>query len=136
MEDDESYDSAFKTFDASDYSSIATIETKRAVLGLSTSSNDLQIAVVENTLFPANNGSEESVVRLYDVGRHRAEDEDLEDGDEDDEDDDEGGGGGDDEEEDDLGLGDLDDDDDEEDDDDDDDDDEDDENEDKGGADN
>jgi len=83
-DDGENYESAFKTFDASDYSSIATIETRRGVFDLATSINDLQIAVVENTLAPQ--VTEESVVRLYDVGRYRAEEEDMEDGDDDDED--------------------------------------------------
>ena len=45
----------------------ATIETRRGVFDLATSINDLQIAVVENTLSPQ--VTEESVVRLYDVGR-------------------------------------------------------------------
>merc|ERR1719189_709841 len=83
-DDGENYESAFKTFDASDYSSIATIETRRGVFDLASSLNDLQIAVVENTLSPQ--VTEESVVRLYDVGRYRAEEEDVEDGDDDDED--------------------------------------------------
>ena len=46
----------------------ATIETRRGVFDLATSINDLQIAVVENTLAPQ--VTEESVVRLYDVGRY------------------------------------------------------------------
>ncbi len=76
-EDDYKFDSAFKTLDASDYSSIATIETRRAVLGLCPSSQDLSLAVVENSLSPAQH--EESVIRLYDVGRVRVdEDEDAE----------------------------------------------------------
>jgi len=85
MEDEETYDSSFKTFDASDYSLIATIETKRAVLGLCPSSNDQQLAVVENPLDSST--SEESAVRLYDVGRHKAEDEDMDDEDNDDDED-------------------------------------------------
>ena len=47
---------------------VATIETRRGVFDLATSINDLQIAVVENTLAPQ--VTEESVVRLYDVGRY------------------------------------------------------------------
>lgn len=47
---------------------LATIETRRGVFDLATSINDLQIAVVENTLAPQ--VTEESVVRLYDVGRY------------------------------------------------------------------
>ena len=49
-DDGEKYDSAFKTFDAHDYSNIATIETRRGVVDISTSINDLQLAVVENSL--------------------------------------------------------------------------------------
>ena len=64
---------------------LATIETKRAVLGLCPSSNDQQLAVVENPLDSST--SEESAVRLYDVGRHKAEDEDMDDEDNDDDED-------------------------------------------------
>ena len=49
-DDGEVYDSAFKTLDARDYSSIATIETRRGVVDISSSVNDLQVAVVENSL--------------------------------------------------------------------------------------
>lgn len=49
-DDGEKYESAFKTIDARDYSSIATIETRRGVVDVSTSINDLQLAVVENSL--------------------------------------------------------------------------------------
>lgn len=52
----------------------ATIETRRGVLDLSSSSNDLQLAVVENSLMPLLH--EESVVRIYDVGRLRADEDD------------------------------------------------------------
>ena len=86
-DDGDKYDTAFKTFDAHDYSNIATIETRRAVLGLSSSSNDMLLAVVENTLSPAQH--EESVVRLYDVGRARADaEEEAEGGDAENDDDD------------------------------------------------
>ena len=50
IDDGEVYDSAFKTLDARDYSSIATIETRRGVVDISSSVNDLQVAVVENSL--------------------------------------------------------------------------------------
>jgi inhibitor of KinA sporulation pathway (predicted exonuclease) len=80
--DGEVYDSAFKTLDARDYSSIATIETRRGVVDISSSVNDLQVAVVENSLSPQI--KEESVVRLYDVGRLKADEEDFEDMDDDD----------------------------------------------------
>merc|ERR1719232_2062298 len=50
-------------------------------MDISSSMNDLQLAVVENSLSPQI--KEESVVRLYDVGRLRADEEDFEDGDDD-----------------------------------------------------
>jgi len=49
---------AFKTLDPSDYSPIATIDTKNIVAGLCSSRNDYYLAV-----------NEESTVRLYEVGR-------------------------------------------------------------------
>ena len=68
--------------------STATFETRRSVVDLCTSEYDLQIAVVENSLHPNPAANEESVVRLYDVGRLRAEDiEDVDGEDEDDVDD-------------------------------------------------
>merc|ERR1719187_2281603 len=97
-EDETKFETAFKTFEASDYSSIATIETKKSVLGLCTSRQDLMLAVVEQGLI----STEESIVRLYDIGRLRAEEEDLgggeeeeEDVDEDSDSDDDGDDGGD-----------------------------------------
>merc|ERR1719219_2414218 len=97
-EDETKFETAFKTFEASDYSSIATIETKKSVLGLSTSRHDLMLAVVEQGMV----ASEESAIRLYDIGRLRAEEEDLEEEEEEEEDledesdSDDGGDGGDD----------------------------------------
>lgn len=97
MDDEPKYETAFKTFEASDYSSIATIETKKSVIGLQTSRHDLMLAVVEQGLV----ASEESSIRLYDIGRLRAEEEDVdEEGEEeeeeldDDSDSDEAGEGG------------------------------------------
>merc|ERR1712129_337266 len=107
-DDGEVYDSAFKTMGARDYSSIATIETRRGVVDISSSVNDLQVAVVENSMGPQI--KEESVVRLYDVGRLKADEEDFEDMDDDDDNPD----GDDDGEE--LALGDDDEEDDDEDD--------------------
>merc|ERR1711874_33406 len=46
-EDETKFETAFKTFEASDYSSIATIETKKSVLGLCTSRHDLMLAGME-----------------------------------------------------------------------------------------
>merc|ERR1712110_573576 len=54
---------------------------------MSSSVNDLQLAVVENSLSPQI--KEESVVRLYDVGRLKADEEDFEDMDDEDENQDE-----------------------------------------------
>merc|ERR1712106_987639 len=94
LEDETKFETAFKTFDASDYSLIATIETKKSVLGLCSSWDDCNLAVVEQ----GNGECVESAVRLYDVGRLRAEEEDQEDdGEEEDggpEDDDDGDGWG------------------------------------------
>ena len=75
MEDDPKYETTFKTLDATDYSLIATIETKRACLSVCPSWDDMSLAVVEQ----GNGEIIESVVRLYDVGRLRAEEEDQED---------------------------------------------------------
>ena len=47
MEDDTKYETAFKTFDAGDYSLIATIETKKSVLNLCPSWDDCSLAVIE-----------------------------------------------------------------------------------------
>ena len=94
VDDDTKFETAFKTFDASDYSLIATIETKKSVLGVCPSWDDCNVAVIEQVnnkhaltdnliiLFspPAQcNGDDlESVVRLYEVGMLRAEEEDQE----------------------------------------------------------
>jgi len=84
LEDETKFETAFKTFDASDYSLISTVDTRKSVLGLCPSKDDLMLAVVEQSTAEI----EESVVRLYDVGRLRAEEEedqeDQEDQDEDD----------------------------------------------------
>jgi DDB1- and CUL4-associated factor 1 len=72
--EEQMYDSSFKTLDASDYSSIVTFDVKRCIYGLCTNKYDTQIAVVENSR--EYNTPSESIVRLYDVGRLR-DDEDL-----------------------------------------------------------
>ena len=71
LEDETKFETAFKTFDASDYSLISTVDTRKSVLGLCPSKDDLMLAVVEQGTADI----EESVVRLYDVGRLRAEEE-------------------------------------------------------------
>ncbi|CAH1130521.1 unnamed protein product [Ceutorhynchus assimilis] len=94
---DSVFDSSFKTVDSSDYTSIATIEVKKNIYDLSVNMDDTQIALVENQGM-YNNGTQESVVRLYDVGRRRVdEDEQDEEDDEDelDDSDDDGSDGGD-----------------------------------------
>ena len=85
------YDSSFRTLDAGDYSPIATIDVKRCIYGLCSNKYDTQIAVVENAR--DYNSPGESIVRLYDVGRLR-DDEDI--GSEAEEEDEDGGGGEDD----------------------------------------
>ena len=82
------YDSSFRTLDAGDYSPIATIDVKRCIYGLCSNKYDTQIAVVENAR--DYNSPGESIVRLYDVGRLR-DDEDI--GSEAEEEDEDGGNG-------------------------------------------
>ena len=55
MEDDTKYETAFKTFDAGDYSLIATIETKKSVLNLCPSWDDCSLAVIEQVRYGINN---------------------------------------------------------------------------------
>ncbi|XP_069696548.1 DDB1- and CUL4-associated factor 1 isoform X2 [Periplaneta americana] len=82
-EEDTSFESSFKTLDAYDYSSIATIDVKKNIYDLSCNRFDTQIAVVENQgMFDS---VQESSVRLYDVGRRRDDDDEGEE-DEDEED--------------------------------------------------
>ena len=89
INEDIKYETAFKTFDARDYSLIATIDTKKLVLNVCPSWDDFNLAVIEQTRPDQDNM--ESIVRLYDIGRQRAEedhDEEEEDRNEDDDDDD------------------------------------------------
>lgn len=72
------YDSKFKTFktlDSYDYSSIATVDVKRNIYDLSVNKFGSQIALVENL---GNVDSiQESVVRIYSVGRRKNMDDDA-----------------------------------------------------------
>ena len=47
VDDETKFETSFKTVEASAYSSIATTETKKSVLGLCPSWDDLTLAVVE-----------------------------------------------------------------------------------------
>lgn len=73
LDDDTAFDSSFKTVDAVDYSSIATIDVKKKIYTLAVNRYDTQIALVENQ--GVYQSVQESVVRIYDVGRKR-DDED------------------------------------------------------------
>ena len=85
------YETSFKTFDASDYSLIATIETKKSVVQVCPSWDDCHLSVVEGAAMSYTSNDDISVVRVYDVGRLRAEEEDVEE----DQEDDDGNDGGD-----------------------------------------
>lgn len=73
LDDETAFDSSFKTVDAVDYSSIATIDVKKKIYTLAVNRYDTQIALVENQ--GVYQSAQESVVRIYDVGRKR-DDED------------------------------------------------------------
>ncbi|XP_043934787.1 DDB1- and CUL4-associated factor 1 [Protopterus annectens] len=72
------FGSSFRTFDATDYKPIATIDVKKNIFDLCTDSKDCYLAVIENqgNLDTLNM---DTVCRLYEVGRQRlAEEEDEE----------------------------------------------------------
>lgn len=72
------YESSFRTFDATDYQPIATIDVKKTIFDLCTDITDCFVAVIENQA-----SSDESVCRVYEVGRMRgADDEDEQESDE------------------------------------------------------
>ncbi|KAB7500608.1 Protein VPRBP [Armadillidium nasatum] len=82
--EENAYETSFKTVDAADYASIATVDVRRIVSSLAINQADTQIAVVE-TDGPTDDSMESSVVRIYDIGMVRQEeDEALEDDDDDD----------------------------------------------------
>ncbi|XP_053623270.1 protein mahjong [Plodia interpunctella] len=76
------FDTSFRTLDAYDYSSIATIEVKRNIYSLGVSRWGAQIALVENV--GDLDHVQESCVKVYDVGRRRDHNDDAEEDDEED----------------------------------------------------
>ncbi|XP_050398769.1 DDB1- and CUL4-associated factor 1 [Patella vulgata] len=92
------YSSTLRTFDSTDYTHIGTKDLKtKSIFDLSTDKSDCYLAVVENQKFSERSG-EESLCRLYEVGKRRDDEEDQpeeeeekgndDDDDEDDDDDD------------------------------------------------
>lgn len=79
------FGSSFRTFDATDYKPIATVDVKRNIFDLCTDTKDCYLAVIENQ----DTVSLDTVCRLYEVGRQKlAEEGDDDDQDEDQDDDD------------------------------------------------
>lgn len=85
------YGNSFRTFDAIDYTNIATIDVKRNIYDLAVDPGNCFIALVENQSSRDSIVSTESVCKLYEVGRCKEEDdEEAEDDDEEENDDDMG----------------------------------------------
>ncbi|OQR72482.1 protein VPRBP-like, partial [Tropilaelaps mercedesae] len=68
------FGNSFKTIDATDYSNIATIDIKRRICDIKTDGRDMYLAIVENAGERTQMGSD-SIVRLYEVGRQKLEDD-------------------------------------------------------------
>ncbi|XP_044751258.1 protein mahjong [Coccinella septempunctata] len=83
-DEDLKYDTSFKTLDSIDYSSIATIDVKKNIYDLAINHFDSQLALVENQ--GVYQTVQESVVRVYDVGRRREDIDEEQDEDEEEED--------------------------------------------------
>ncbi|CAL8367811.1 unnamed protein product [Lota lota] len=84
------FGSSFRTFNATDYKPIATIDVKRNIFDLCTDTKDCYLAVIE-VRTNQDSVNTDTVCRLYEVGRQRLaeeEEEDEEDQEEDDDDDD------------------------------------------------
>ncbi|XP_068171013.1 DDB1- and CUL4-associated factor 1-like isoform X1 [Antennarius striatus] len=81
------FGSTFRTFEASGYKPIATVDVKRNIFDIWTDTTDCYLATVENL----DTASLDTVCRLYDVGRQKlaeeGEDDDQDDEDQDDDED-------------------------------------------------
>uniref|UniRef100_A0A8D3D6J1 DDB1- and CUL4-associated factor 1 n=1 Tax=Scophthalmus maximus TaxID=52904 RepID=A0A8D3D6J1_SCOMX len=65
------FGSSFRTFDATDYKPIATVDVKRNIFDLCTDEKDCYLAVIENQ----DTVSLDTVCRLYEVGRQKLAEE-------------------------------------------------------------
>uniref|UniRef100_A0A3P8W8V5 DDB1- and CUL4-associated factor 1 n=1 Tax=Cynoglossus semilaevis TaxID=244447 RepID=A0A3P8W8V5_CYNSE len=94
------FGSSFRTFDATDYKPITTVDVKRNIFDLCTDNKDCYLAVIENQ----DSVSLDTVCRLYEVGRQKLAEEgdDDEDEDEDQDDDDDDSSDSDDDDDDDM----------------------------------
>lgn len=90
------FGSSFRTFDATDYKPIATVDVKRNIFDLCTDSKDNYVAVIENQ----DSVSLDTVCRLYEVGRQKLAEEGNDEEEEDQEADDSSDSGDDDDDED------------------------------------
>lgn len=79
------FGSSFRTFNATDYKPIATIDVKRNIFDLCTDTKDCYLAVIENQ----DSVNTDTVCRLYEVGRQRLAEEEEDEEDQEDEDQDE-----------------------------------------------